>query len=143
MIEAIVELGYRPEIVRSPIDVGASLIERGIESGAPTPEPLVSALREAAETSKLVFVDFYAEWCGACKTMDRTTFKDPAVLSALEGYVFIKVDADLHPRAARHFNVAGMPTLVVLDTSGNEIYRQVGPIEASRLARELSLLTRP
>jgi hypothetical protein len=34
-----------------------------------------------------------------------------------------------------------MPTLIVLDTSGNEIYRQVGPIEAEELVRELSALT--
>jgi hypothetical protein len=33
-----------------------------------------------------------------------------------------------------------MPTLVVLEASGEEIYRQVGPIQADELARELSLL---
>jgi len=136
MNEAIVELGYRPTIVQSRIDVGASTSR----SGGPMHEPLVSALREAGETSKLVFVDFYAEWCGACKTMDRTTFKDRAVAKALEGFVFIKVDADRHPDAARHFNVVGLPTLVVLEASGEEIYRRVGPIEAGELARELSSL---
>ena len=136
MKASIVELGYTPRIVRSRIDVGASTAG---PSGS-MPEVLVPALREAGEAGKLVFVDFYAEWCGACKTMERTTFKDPTVENALERFVFIKVDADRHPAAARHFNIVGMPTLIVLDASGEEIYRQVGPIEADRLARELSVL---
>ena len=72
--------------------------------------------------------------------MDRTTFKDRAVANALERFVFIKVDADRYPDAARHFNVVGMPTLVVLEASGEEIYRRVGPIEANELVQELSLL---
>lgn len=136
MNEAIIELGYKPKIVQSRIDVEASTGE----SGGPMREPLVSALREAIDTGKLVFVDFYAEWCGACKTMDRTTFTDSAVANALERFVFTKVDAERHPDAVRHFNVVGLPTLVVLDASGEEIYRQVGPIEASELVRELSSL---
>ncbi len=87
-----------------------------------------------------LFVDFYAEWCGACKTMDRTTFQDPTVKNALEQFVFLKVDADLHPGTARHFKVVGMPTLVVLDASGQEVYRQVGPIGAAELAQALTAL---
>jgi thiol:disulfide interchange protein DsbD len=101
---------------------------------------VASAIDEAARNHKLLFVDFYAEWCGACKTMDRTTFKDPTVRNALERFVFLKVDADLRLETARHFKVIGMPTLVVLNASGEEIYRQVGPIGAARLTRELSAL---
>ena len=69
--------------------------------------------------------------------MDATTFKDPTVIVALERYLFIKVDADLHPPAAQHFKVVGMPTLVVLGPSGQELYRQVGPIGAAALTQKL------
>ncbi|MCZ6856009.1 MAG: thioredoxin family protein [Gammaproteobacteria bacterium] len=102
---------------------------------------MASAIEAAGKMNKLVFVDFFAEWCGACKTMDTTTFADPIVKAALTRFVFLKVDTDHHTDTARYFEVVGMPTLIVLDTLGNEIYRQVGPIEAEELVRELSALT--
>lgn len=136
MQEAIVELGYQPKIVRSRIDLGSSTRE---SSGA-MPEPVAAAIGQARESGKLVFLEFYAQWCGACKTMDKTTFSDPAVKTALEQFVFVKVDADQFPAAARHFNVFGMPTMVALDASGEEIYRQVGPLDAESLTGHLSLL---
>ena len=136
MNESIVELGYRPSIVQSRVDLGAAAPG---SSGA-IPEPVSSAIVTATKTDRFLFVDFYAEWCGACKTLDRTTLADPAVRTALEQFVFLKVDTDLHPETARYFNVIGMPTLVVLDESGEEIYRQVGPIGATELTRELSAL---
>lgn len=101
---------------------------------------MASAFDEASKLNKLVFVDFFAEWCGACKTMDRTTFSDPTVQTALKRFVFLKVDADQHPDTARYFKVVGMPTLIVLGASGDEIYRQVGPIEPGELVQELSAL---
>ena len=134
--EVIVELGYTSKIVRSRIDLGPSTRE---SSGA-MPEPVAAAISRARETGKLVFVEFHALWCGACKTMDETTFSDPAVTTALKQFEFVKVDADQYPAAARHFNVFGMPTMVVLEASGEEIYRQVGPLDAASLTGHLSLL---
>ena len=138
MLEAIADVGFKPEIAPSRVKTG------GDTSGAGTnwamPELLVSALLEADRAHKLVFIDFFAEWCGACITLEKTTLVDPAVKTALERFVFIKVDTDLHPRTAKHFRVTGMPTLVVVDFAGDEIYRHVGPIEAEQLSQELSLL---
>ncbi len=137
MNEAIIELGYRPKIVHSRVTPGSSTKN---ETRGAIPEPVASAIEAAAHVNKPLFVDFFAEWCGACKTMDRTTFKDPMVKKALEQFVFLKVDTDLHPATASYFNIIGMPTLVVLDASGGEIYRQVGPISATDLTRDISVL---
>ena len=138
MIEAIVEAGYKPKIAPSRVETDGATSDAG--SNWAMPELLVSAFLEADGAHKLVFIDFFAEWCGACITLDKTTLLDPAVKTALERFVFIKVDTDLHPRTAKHFRVAGMPTLVVVDFAGEEIYRHTGPIEAEQLAQELSLL---
>jgi len=135
MNEVIVELGYRPKIVQSPIDLG---ISRG--PSGPLPEVVASALDEAKETGRLVFVDFHAEWCGACRTLHRTTFKDPQVEKVFERFVFVKVDADQDPEAAKYFDVMGLPTLVALQATGEEVYRHVGPIGVKKLVQDLSLL---
>ena len=55
--------------------------------------------------------------------------------------MFVKIDTDLHPDTAKYFNVAGMPTLLVLDITGEELYRHVGPIEADQLSQDLSALS--
>ncbi|MCZ6854426.1 MAG: thioredoxin domain-containing protein [Gammaproteobacteria bacterium] len=136
MTEVIVELGYRPEIVQSPIDLGASI---GGSTGA-IPEPVAAALLEARVTGQLVFVDFHAQWCGACKTMHRTTFKDPEVEKVFERLILIKVDTDRYPDTAKYFDVVGLPTLVALNVRGEEVYRRVGPVGADQLAPRLSLL---
>ena len=138
MLEAIVDVGFKPKIAPSRVETEANTTSTG--SNWAMPELLVTALLDADRAHKLVFIDFFAEWCGACITLDKTTFKDPAIKNALQRFVFVKIDTDLHPATAKHFNVVGMPTLMVLDISGEELYRHVGPIEANKLTQELSLL---
>ena len=101
----------------------------------PLPEPIASLLKE---TDKPLLVDFYAEWCGACKLMESTTLKDPTLLKTLKRFHFIKIDADVYPEVVRYFNVVGMPTYIVLNKSGEELYRQVGPIDAKNFDEALT-----
>lgn len=135
MKEVIVDLNFEPKVVRSRLDLKTAT--KG--SLQPIPEPVASALGKASKTNRPLFITFHAEWCGACQIMDSTTFKDPAVKNVLENFAVIRVDADQDEAAVKHFNVVGMPTLLVLDVSGKEIYRQVGPIEAAELTQALSL----
>ena len=72
--------------------------------------------------------------------MEGTTFADQRVQNTLNGFVFLKVDADSDANATQHYKVACLPTLVVLDGSGDEKYRHVGPMSASELDVVLSEL---
>ena len=47
------------------------------------------------ESPKKIFVDLYTDWCGWCKKMDRTTFKDPSVVQYLnENFYAVKFNAE-------------------------------------------------
>jgi thiol:disulfide interchange protein DsbD len=94
-------------------------------------------LSQARAASKLVFVDFFAEWCAPCKIIESKTLPDSRVQEALEGFVFVRVDADADQGAGARFGVFGMPTLLVLGVDGDELFRHVGPIEPADLAEKL------
>jgi thiol:disulfide interchange protein len=94
-----------------------SSVEEKIKSGwhASLAEGLAAAQRE----QKPVLVDLWATWCKNCLVMDKTTFEDQAVVSALSGYVKIKVQAedpdDPQTKAVmQRFKAVGLPTYVVL-----------------------------
>jgi len=99
---------------------------------------LNSAFKLAEKSNKLVFVDFYANWCGYCKQLDEDTFTDLNVQARLtQGYVLVKVNTDKNPDLASQYKVYGLPTLVVMDAYGNEIKRQEGFVEPEELLNML------
>ena len=91
---------------------------------------LSDGLRASAESSKPVMVDFYAEWCGWCKKLDKETYSDKKIVALSEKFINVKVDTDKNPQDARKYGVNGLPTIVFLDKDGNVIQTVVGYREA-------------
>jgi thiol:disulfide interchange protein len=134
--ETISDLGFKPRLIGKNEAVAPSQPKLS----ADVPAPIARALAKARESKRLLFVDFYAEWCVPCIVLEETIFPDPGVQKALEAYVFVKVDTDRFPSAGEFFAVAAMPTLLVLDGQGKELHRLVGMTDARELATLLGRL---
>lgn len=53
------------------------------------------ALELAKTSSKLMFVDLYADWCVPCRVMDKNVYSDPTVASLLNNrFISAKLDVD-------------------------------------------------
>lgn len=77
------------------------------------------AIQQAKNENKMVFIDFYTDWCGPCRKMSRDVFPQKSVGDYLNGqFVCIKLNAEKEGlEQAKRFNVKAYPTFIVLDTN--------------------------
>ncbi|MBL7032709.1 MAG: thioredoxin family protein [Candidatus Delongbacteria bacterium] len=84
----------------------------------------------AGSTGKPVMMDFYADWCVACKELDDNTWNQPAVVALAERFMTIKMDfsarGDWEKEMRSRFEVFGMPTVIFFAPDGRETDRFVG-----------------
>lgn len=110
-----------------------------------TMRELNTALVKAVKANQSVLLDFYADWCTACKVIESTTLQHPEIRAALENVHMIKIDITENNRDSRallhHFNVIAPPTFVFLNSSGEELtkLRLVGDISVPALLNHLEI----
>ena len=85
---------------------------------------------QVLQAEGLVLVDFWAQWCGPCKTIA------PILEKVAEQYAgklqVVKVDVEHNTETPAKYGVRGIPTLLLI-RDGEEVAKQVGAVSAQQL----------
>ncbi len=88
-----------------------------------------AAYQKAAETGKMVFVDFHGDWCTNCKAFQKNTQSDQELNAALQNAILYKV-YDTSTEFKKYRNdprfpelKIGLPFFLITDATGNVIYK--------------------
>jgi len=93
------------------------------------------AQKLAIATDRLILVDFWATWCGPCKKMESESWSDIEIGKMSQGYVPLKIDLDKRTALAMRYGVNAIPLLLVIDASGELVYKQLGYMNKNQLSK--------
>uniref|UniRef100_A0A3B0M052 Thiol:disulfide interchange protein DsbD n=1 Tax=Arsenophonus endosymbiont of Trialeurodes vaporariorum TaxID=235567 RepID=A0A3B0M052_9GAMM len=75
--------------------------------------------------SKIVILDFYADWCVACREFEKYTFSDPKVKSKLDNMLLLQANVTENSAEQKsllqYLDVYGLPTIIFYDDKGIEL----------------------
>ncbi len=94
------------------------------------------ALAKAQSENKLVFIDFYTDWCKYCKEMDEKTYKDPRIIKLLtEDFVPVKLNREYpeNEEIWKKYRVYVQPVELVVDAQGEAVWGYQGYLDAGEL----------
>lgn len=94
------------------------------------------ALQRAKAEGKYIFVDGYATWCGPCKKLKATTFKDNKAAAFFNKH-FVNVAIDMEkgqgPKLAEKWGLEVYPALFIFDSQGRLIISGEGFLDATEM----------
>jgi thiol:disulfide interchange protein DsbD len=101
---------------------------------------------EINNSNRPVMIDLYADWCVACKELEKYTFSDPKVSAILNQFKLIKFDItrtnEDHSKYLQSMRIFGPPALFFYDLNGEEVAeaRVVGFMESTDFLKVLKLV---
>ena len=84
---------------------------------------------DISSQSKLVLVDFWAEWCGPCKQISPILEE---IANEKDNLNILKLNIDENPVTPQKYNVRGIPTLMLFK-DGKLIDTKIGSLPKSSL----------
>jgi len=109
-----------------------------------TKADFAAAASLARQRNTSVMLYFYTDWCSWCHRLSSDTFTNPEVQEALAGYVAVKANAEgAGARLAERYQVTSYPTIVFVDTEGEELDRITGYLPPRDFLAELRRIKGP
>lgn len=100
--------------------------------------------QKLAETNQPVMLDFYADWCVACKELEQLTFSDPKIQQQLKNTMLLQVDVTANSEEdkalLKRFGLFGPPGIAFFNGHGKELttLKTVGFQDAERFSTILA-----
>lgn len=96
---------------------------------------MTNSFKSIINTQTPVLIDFYATWCGPCKTLSPILNKLKEDLGA--DIKIIKIDVDKNQPLSQKYHVKGVPTLLLFK-NGKQVWRQSGIVSKNELIQILN-----
>lgn len=101
-----------------------------------------TAVARAKKERKLVLVDFYTDWCGWCKRLDKDVFADASFQKAAAGVLGVKINAEKEPALAQRFQANSFPRLYFLNSDGVTVERIRGYLNLADFTSKVQAVKR-
>lgn len=85
-------------------------------------------------SEKPVLVDFFATWCGPCKTLAPILKQVKDNLA--ERITILKIDVDKNQKLALKYQVRGVPTIILFQ-NGKQLWRQSGVLSQDEIIKTI------
>ena len=79
------------------------------------------AMQRARAQNKPVLIDFYADWCGPCKLMEKNVYPDRQVIAQSQNWITVKVNGEKRPDVMQAYGLSAYPTLVFAHGNGQPV----------------------
>ncbi|MDO6759486.1 thioredoxin [Tamlana sp. 2_MG-2023] len=95
----------------------------------------MSKFSEIINQDKPVLVDFFATWCGPCKTLGPILKEVKDTLG--DNVSIVKIDVDKNQELATKYQVRGVPTMLLFK-NGKQVWRQSGVLQKNEILNVIS-----
>lgn len=118
-------------LISSSVFIGIKAYEHGyLENLKQKYGTYTAARNHALETNKKLFIDIGGPFCSMCKKIDADVLMKPEVLTELQKFVSIKLDADPSNEFYQHvqekFPIKGVPTILIIDPASEQEIKRWG-----------------